>query len=115
MWASGINRSSNVGSAAVPLQADRDDLVTFGERGMNRPKHLTRSQPAVQQDQRTPFPDRLAIEIDAVDVGVLAGTLCRLSNRCWSRCAPRGAQCCWVVDLDSAVRLEWSGLADGFR
>jgi hypothetical protein len=75
MWASGINRSSNVGSAAVPLQADRDDLVTFGERGMNRPKHLTRSQPAVQQDQRTPFPDRLAIEIDAVDVGVLAGTL----------------------------------------
>jgi len=51
-----VDRSIDVGSAAVPLQVDGDDLVTLGQRGKDRPEHLARPEPAVQQDQRPPGP-----------------------------------------------------------
>ena len=70
-----VDRSIDVGGAAVALQVDGDDLVALRERGKNRPEHLARPEPAVQQDQRPPGPDRLVVEIDAVDLGVLAGAL----------------------------------------
>ena len=43
--------------------------------GQDRPEHLARAEPAVQQDHRPPGAVDLVVEVDAVDVGVLAGAL----------------------------------------
>ena len=82
-----VDRSVDVGGAAVPLQVDGDDLVALGQRGQDRPEHLARPEPAVQQDQRPPGPVGLVVEVDAVDLGVLAGAL-RVASSQWSRRAP---------------------------
>ena len=70
-----IDRSIDIGGAAVPLEVDRDDPVALGQRGEDRPEHLARAEPAVQQDQRPPGPVGLAVEIDAVDLGVCTRAL----------------------------------------
>jgi len=70
-----VERSVDVGRAAVPLQVDGDDLVPLRQPGKERPEHLARPEPAVQQDQRPPGPMRLEVEGDAVDLGVLAVAL----------------------------------------
>jgi hypothetical protein len=48
----GRDRPVDVGRPAVALEIDRDDLVARGERRQERPEHLARSEPAVEQDQR---------------------------------------------------------------
>ena len=68
-----VDRPIDVGGAPVPLEVDRDDLVALRQRGEDRPEHLARHEPAVQQDQRPPGPVGLVVEVDAVDLGVLAG------------------------------------------
>jgi hypothetical protein len=68
-----VDRTIDVGSAAVPLQVNGNDLVALRQSGTNRPEHLTRSQSAMQQDQRPSGPHGFVIEIEAVDLGVLAG------------------------------------------
>ena len=68
-----VDRPIDVGGAAVPLEVDRDDLVALGQRREDRPEHLARAEPAVEQDQRPPGPVGLVVEVDAVDLGVSAG------------------------------------------
>jgi hypothetical protein len=67
-----VERSVDVGGAAVALEVDDDDLVALGQGGKGRPEHLARPEPAVQQDHRPPGPVGLEVEVDAVDLGVLA-------------------------------------------
>jgi hypothetical protein len=67
-----VERSVDVGGAAVALQVDDDDLAAFGQGGKGRPEHLARAEPAVQQEHRPPGPMGLEVEVDAVDLGVLA-------------------------------------------
>jgi hypothetical protein len=79
-----IDRPVDVGGAAVALQVDDDDLVALGQRRKDRFEHLARPEPAVQQDHRPPGPLDLEVEVDAVDLGVLAGTLgvgCPIAGR----------------------------------
>ena len=73
-----VDRAIDVGRPAVTLEVDRDDLVVRGEGGQDRPEHLARAEPAVEQDQRPAAAVRLVVEVDAVDVGVLAGARSRL-------------------------------------
>jgi hypothetical protein len=56
----------------MALQVDDDDLVVRRERGQHRPEHLTGPEAAVQQDHRPAGAVRLVVEVDAVDLGVLA-------------------------------------------
>jgi hypothetical protein len=56
-------RSVDVGGAAVTLQVDDDDLVAFGQRGKDRPEHLSGPEPAVQQDHRPPGPVGFEAEV----------------------------------------------------
>src|SRR5207248_10953608 len=70
-----VDRSVDVSGTAVSLEVDRDDLVALGEYWKNRPEHLARPKPPVQQDQRAPGPVGFVVEVDAVDLGVLAGAL----------------------------------------
>jgi hypothetical protein len=71
-----VERPVDVGGPAMPLQVDGDDLVAPGQRGQDRPEHLARPEPAVQQDQRPPGAVRLVVQVDAVDLGVLSGARC---------------------------------------
>ena len=41
--------------------------------GQDRSEHLARAEPAVQQDHRPPAPVGLVVEVEAIDIGVLAG------------------------------------------
>ena len=68
-----VERAIDVGRPAVTLEIDRDDLVVRGEGGQGRPEHLAREEPAVEQDHRPAAAVHLVVEVDAVDVGVLAG------------------------------------------
>ncbi len=67
-----LDRPVDVGGAAVTLQVDRDDLMVFRQRWKYRPEHLARSEPTVQQHHRPTGPVRLVVEVDAIDLGVLA-------------------------------------------
>jgi hypothetical protein len=80
----GLDRSVDVGGAAVALQVDGDDLVTLGQGGKDRPEHLAGPEPAVQQDHRPPGPAGPEVGVDAVDLGVLAAVLgvsCPIAGR----------------------------------
>ena len=66
-------RPVDVGRPAVALEVGEDDLVVRRQDGQDRPEHLARAEPAVQQDQRPAGAVALVVEVDAVDVGVLAG------------------------------------------
>ena len=68
-----VDRPVDVGGPAVPLQVGGDDLVVLGQRGQDRPEHLARPEPAVQQDQRPPGAVCLEVQVDAVDLRVLPG------------------------------------------
>src|SRR5205809_466704 len=70
-----VYRSIDVSGTAMSLQVDGDDLVALCEHWQNRPEHLARSKPTVQQDQRASGPVGLVVEVDAVDLGVLAAAL----------------------------------------
>jgi hypothetical protein len=70
-----VDRPVDVGGPAMPLQVHRDDLVVLGQRGQDRPEHLARPEPAVQQDHRPARAVRLEVEVDVVDIGVLSGAL----------------------------------------
>ena len=89
-----VDRPIDVRGAAVPLEVDRDDLVALGQRGEYRPEHLARHEPAVEQDHRSPGPVGLVVEVDAVDLGVLAGACSSRSSRSvvtWSSSAHRSS------------------------
>jgi hypothetical protein len=95
-----VDRPIDVGGPAVPLQVDGDDLMARGQRGKDGPEHLARPEPAMQQDQRPSRSVRLEVEVDAIDLGILAGAL-GVGGPIGSRHgdAPRG----WcVADADSA-------------
>jgi hypothetical protein len=70
-----VDRSIDVSGPAVSLQVDRHYLVALRELTQDSPKHLARPQSAMEQDERPPAPMSLEIEVDAVDLGVLAGAL----------------------------------------
>ncbi len=70
-----VDRPIDVRRAAVALEVDHDDLVALRQRGEYRPEHLARHESAVQQDHRSPGPVGLVVEVDAVDLGVLADAL----------------------------------------
>jgi hypothetical protein len=72
---SDVDRPIDVDGTAVPLEVGRDDLVALGEGGDDRFEHLARAEPAVEQDDWWPGPVGLVVELDAIDVGVLAGGL----------------------------------------
>ena len=68
-----VDRPIDVCGAAVPLEVDRDDLVALGQHREDRPEHLTRAEPPVEQDQRPPDTVGLVVKVDAVDLGVSVG------------------------------------------
>ena len=70
-----VDRPVDVRRAPVPLEVDDDDLVALRQRGEDRPEHLAGSEPTVQQDHGSPCPVGLVVEVDAVDLGVLADAL----------------------------------------
>src|SRR5947208_14070969 len=70
-----VYRSIDVSGTAMSLQVDGDDLVALCEHWQNRPEHLARSKPTVQQDQRASGPDGLVVEVVAVYFGVLDADL----------------------------------------
>ena len=74
-----VDRPIDVGGTAVTLHVGRDDLVALRKGRQDRPEHLARPEPAVQQDHRPPGPVRLVVQVDAVDLGILAGA-CRLGS-----------------------------------
>ena len=82
---SDVDRPIDVRGAPMSLEVDRDHLVPFRQRWEHRPEHLTRHEPAVQQDHRSARPVRLVVEADAVDVGVLARLYGRRWSHRWSR------------------------------
>ena len=68
-----VDRTVDVGRPAVRLEIGQDDLVALGESRQGRPEHLTRAESAVEQDERAARAVDLVVEVDPVDVGVLAG------------------------------------------
>ena len=68
-----VDRPIDVGGPAVALEIGDDDLVARREGRQQRPEHLARPEPAVEEDERPPGAVGLVVEVDAVDVGVLAG------------------------------------------
>src|SRR4029077_5387738 len=59
----------------VSLQVGDDHLVALRQEREDRPERLTRHEPTMQEDERPAAPVDLVIEIDAVDLGILAGAL----------------------------------------
>ena len=70
-----VDRPVDVRRAPVPLEVDGDDLMALRQRGERRPEHLAGSEPTVQQDHGSPRSVGLVVEVDAVDLGVLADAL----------------------------------------
>src|SRR2546421_4666555 len=63
----------DVRGAPVALQVDRDDLVARGELRHHLGEHLARPEPAVQGNDRATGAMDFVVEVDAVDVCVIAG------------------------------------------
>src|SRR2546430_1275257 len=72
---SGQSKSFDTSFAAMSLRGDGGDLVALRELGQHGPERLARPQSAVQEDQRRPVTVGLVVEVDVVDLGVLAGAL----------------------------------------
>src|SRR5207244_13313406 len=72
-----VDRSIDVSGAAMSLEVDGDDLVALREKWKNWSEHLARPKSSVEQDQRAPGSVGFVIEVDTVDLGVLAGALHR--------------------------------------
>src|ERR1700694_5679061 len=89
----------------MSLQVNRDDLVALREQRKNRPEHLARPKPTVQEDQRAPCPVRFVVELDAVDLGVLADAL-RVGR-------PMGLYCCAPSVLDGNCGAEHTDSVGG--
>jgi hypothetical protein len=70
-----VDRSVDVGRPAVSLQVGHDELVALGQGRQDRPERLSRSEAAVQQDQRSTAAMDLVVHMQAVDVGVVADDL----------------------------------------
>src|ERR1700674_1172384 len=70
-----VDWSIDVSSPAVSLQVGGDDLVALRELGEDGPERLVRHESAVQEDQRPPGTVGLVVEVEAVDLGILAGAL----------------------------------------
>ena len=70
-----VDRAIDVSRTTMSLQVDSDDLVALREQWKNGPERLTRHKPTVQQDERAPSAVSLVVELDAVDLSVLAGAL----------------------------------------
>src|SRR5205823_11569082 len=70
-----VERSIDVSGATMSLQVGDDDLVALREQRKDRPEHLARAESTVQQDERPPAPVDLVVEVDAVDLRVLARAL----------------------------------------
>src|SRR2546426_12654577 len=70
-----VDWSIDVSGTAMSLQVGGNDLVALRQLGQHGPEHLARHEPAVEEDQRPPGTMRLVVEIEAVDLGVLAGGL----------------------------------------
>ena len=51
-----VDRPIDVGGPAVALEVDRDDLVVLRQGREDRPEHLARPEPAVEQDHRPALP-----------------------------------------------------------
>src|SRR2546430_959028 len=62
-------RTSSVKSKSLALASP----ILSGQRGKDRPEHLARPEPAVQEDQRPTGPVRLEVQVDPIDLGVLSG------------------------------------------
>src|SRR5882672_740586 len=103
-----VDRSIDVSGAAVSLQVDGDDMVALCEQRQDGPEHLARPESAMQQDERPPAPMSLVIEVDAVDLGVLAGAL-----RLCGPIAGHGHAPCvnekWVQEIGLRRRWEFIG------
>ena len=84
------DRAIDVGRPAVALEVRRDDLVAVRQGRQDRAEHLARAEAAVEEDERAPGSPCLVVDVEAVDVGVLAGAgRSRWSNRWSSSRAPR--------------------------
>ena len=70
-----VDRPVDIGGPPVALEVGDDHQVAGRERRQQRPEHLTRSEPAMEQDDRPAGAVRLVIEVNPVDVGILPGAL----------------------------------------
>src|SRR5437764_12178373 len=70
-----VDGAIDVSGAAVALQVDGDHLMALRELRKNGPEHFARPQSAVQEDHRTSSAMSLVIEVEAVNLRVLAGPL----------------------------------------
>src|SRR5207253_3190404 len=68
----GADRSIDVGRSAVSLQVRGDDLTALRERRKVGAEHRNRAEASVEQDERMPRSLDLVVELDAVDIGVMA-------------------------------------------
>src|SRR2546430_6027636 len=59
----------------MSLQVGGDHLVALREQWQHRLEHLARRKATVQKDQRAPRPMSLVVELEAVNLGVLARAL----------------------------------------
>ena len=63
----------DVGGPAVTLEVGDDDHVARGERRQERSEHLTRPEPAMEQDERRAGAVDLVVDVQAVELDVLPG------------------------------------------
>src|SRR2546430_2522192 len=59
----------------MPLEVGGDDLVALRQQRQHRREGLARHKATVQQDQRASYPMTFVVELEAVDLRVLAGAL----------------------------------------
>ena len=79
-------RTIDIRCTPMSLQIDADHLTVRGERAEVRAKHLDGAKPAVQKDQWASLAVSLIVELDPVDVGVIALgglTLVPTGRRLW--------------------------------
>ncbi len=70
-----VERAVDVGRPAVALEVDGDHLAVGRQRGQDRAEHLARAEAPVEQDERAAGPLCFEVQVDSVDLGVLAGSL----------------------------------------